>query len=165
MKTKIKNLSKVLLVAITIFSIFMITSCSKDGQNGKDGVPGTVNVYYSPWASRTFTGSGISWQTDYEAPQITQEILDKGTVLCYLKQDAYVAPIPFYYPQRIEVYYEINRIIHYASFNPPFQFRYIVIPGGTSNLAGRNANNITTNPIDYSKMSYHQICVKFNIPE
>ena len=38
------------------------------------------------------------------------------------------------------------------------KFRYILIPGGVP--AGRGIT-----PPDYSKMSYHEICTKFNIPE
>ena len=37
----IKNFSKVLIVAITIFSIIIISSCSKDGEPGTPGTNGT----------------------------------------------------------------------------------------------------------------------------
>ena len=47
MNTTIKNFSKVLLIAITIFSMSIISSCSKDcvnGTNGLDGATGQAGI-------------------------------------------------------------------------------------------------------------------------
>ncbi len=145
----------------------IISSCSKDGEPGvagKDGQTGTANVIYSSWTQRTYPApsGGSSWQIQYAAPQITQEILDKGTILSFWKQDLAtedIAQLPLNTSVRIEVYYGINRIQHYASFNASGFYRYVILPGGIS-TSGRGIT-----PPDYTKMSYHEICTKFNIPE
>jgi hypothetical protein len=91
MNTTIKNFSKVLLTAITIFSMSIISSCSKDGEpgaagkdglngavgaigaigatgatggignNGPAGPTGTANVIYSNWISADFVATGSAY--------------------------------------------------------------------------------------------------------
>lgn len=78
----------------------LLTACSKDGDigpqgetgpegdvgpEGPQGQPGTANVIYSEWIDTEFsdpinaTGAGF----DIEAADITQEILDQGTILVF----------------------------------------------------------------------------------
>jgi hypothetical protein len=162
MNTTIKNFAKVLLVAITIFSMTIISSCSKDGVDGKEGPAGTANVYYSPWTQRTFTlGIGGIWFSDYTAPQITQEVFDNGVVLCFWKATDRISQLPFNIgTSKISFDYLVNGIKHQADFNAGagnFRLRYIIIPGGTP-ITGKMA-------IDYKKMSYQEVCKHLNIPE
>ncbi len=172
MNTTIKNFSKVLLVAITIFSMSMISSCSKDGVNGTNGIDGAtgqagtngtnsnINVISTPWTARTFTGSGSNWNAQFAIPQITADILASGLLLTYKKgvtgETILVANqvSPYFW-----VYYLVGNIEMESSTNQSAQYRHIFIPRAAS------AFERTVVPVNYSKMTYHEICTKFNIPE
>jgi hypothetical protein len=172
MNTTIKNFSKVLLLAITIFSMSIISSCSKDGEPGapgKDGVNGTngtngtnanVNVISSQWTLRTFTGSGSSWQVAFAMPQITTEIINTGLLLTFRKGITGEAiqvsnqVTPYFW-----VYYLPGNIELEASSNQSAEYRHIFIPRASSSLE----RGLGT--LNYSKMSYHEVCAKFNIEE
>jgi hypothetical protein len=198
MKTNFKNFAKVLLMAVTIFSMAIISSCSKDGEPGKDGSPGvngtngqtgTANVIYSPWINQNWNSEDFSTskRMSVSEPKLTYEFIQSGTVLGFfrMRQNSY-----FDLPYELGLTFNFKRT--YTAFtsnqgspnpgtiffyifstngttlsnealngtvgdNP--QYRYIMIPGGVS-TAGR-----ITKPEDYTKMSYQEICTKFNIPE
>lgn len=106
MMTKMKNFrTKKTSISIAILFVCMLTviqfSCSKpengtdglDGKNGINGIngingatgpTGTANVIYSNWANVTFTGTNPK-QVFISTPAITQDVLDKATVLVFFK--------------------------------------------------------------------------------
>jgi hypothetical protein len=186
MKTTIKNFAKILLVAITIFSMSTLNSCSKpeDGKNGVDGAngqTGTANVIYSPWVNQG------SWYEDVPTfkqmkiiePKLTRQFYENGLVLGFFRINIGVhdmLPYQFSNVKRDftpvafidggEVRFSIQSTNGSAipatelNVNPTFnpQFRYIMIPGGVPSARG------ISKP-DYKKMSYKEICKHFNIPE
>lgn len=208
MNTTIKNLSKILLVAITIFSMSMISSCSKDGEAGapgKDGLNGavgaigstggtgntgpagpigTANVIYSDWFPANFPATGVAsgssstlrfMQMALPSAIPYQTIEDRYVVLTYFKNYAdgtlYTLPVArrgaeySAFPNAgwgilIEARSQTSAPLNEFQIAPERgnKFRYVLIPGGVP--SGRGVT-----PPDYSKMSYHEVCTKFNIPE
>ncbi len=215
MKTTIKNFSKVLLLAITIFSMAMISSCSKDGEPGiagKDGLNGAVgaigatgstgatgatggtgntgpagptgnaNVIASAWIPANWGYQDLANTKGMliNVPTITPTVLkNQCNVMVYAKQfgTSSVFPLPGSgrWTNQVTYNYEFGNnapfdgiIITLTSNNgaalsdltyDPIRgnaFRYVIIPA----VSGRGIT-----PPDYSKMSYHEICTKFNIPE
>jgi hypothetical protein len=167
---------------IIVFSAVLLISfigCKK----GKDGPPGTANVKFSPWFTpTTYQKDTIfgRWGFNYvkDVPEITQAILDSGTVLVYGKLLGYnqaiwptnqvgLLPITITYvqggaqmdvwsstsyPGKLKIRF-INDNNIYTSISTQHQFRYVIIPGGVS-IAGRGIS-----------LSYSDICRMYNIPE
>ena len=161
------------ILAIAIFSI----SCSKpeDGAIGPVGATGTANVMYSNWASApTATATTIDGTngntTSIAATQLSQEILDKGTVLVYGKFSSTIFPLPYVSyaggsPNTLTFFPELNNIKLFrfkhdgsggVSIPTSLQFRYILIPGGVS---------AKTSQPNYKLMSYSEVCQQLNIRE
>jgi hypothetical protein len=161
------------ILAITFFSI----SCSKpeDGAVGPVGATGTANVIYSNWASApTATAATIDGtsgnSTSIPATQLTQEILDKGTVLVYGKFSTTIFPLPYVSyaggsANTLTFFPELNNIKLFrfkhdgsggVSIPTSLQFRYILIPGGV--LA-------KTSQARFKEMPYSEVCKLLNIPE
>ncbi len=214
MNTTIKNFSKVLLVAITIFSMSIISSCSKDGEPGvagKDGLNGTVgaigatgstgatggtgntgptgptgtaNVIYSAWIPANFPATGLAGTSPIRRYMqipfpinipVQSDILNKYLVLVYFMGfgdgSLYMLPcnfrgVNFSVQPNLSFGFLITALSDSAAPLNPLaidpannnRFRYVLIPGGVP--AGRGI----TSP-DYSKMSYQEVCAKFNIPD
>lgn len=103
-KTKLKNMKKLVLkMAVVICMVIASSSCSKDGAmgatgamgaagangangtNGANGINGNANVYGTnsiPVTSGNWTANTTNtvWTTVLDVPQITQSIIDRGTV-------------------------------------------------------------------------------------
>lgn len=166
-----KNLK---VIATLTFMIF-ITSCSKP-ENGINGETGTANVIYSAWLTapaanaETIDGTtGVS--TFLETPEVTADILTKGTILTYMSFSNDIFDLP--YTSRAGG--KINTITSIASLNKikffrfahdgttapglssSLKWRYILIPGGVAATTGKQ------NTLDYSMMTYEEVCVHFNI--
>lgn len=149
-----KNLFSKSFIAIAI--VISIFSCSKEGPQGPAG---NANVIYTNWTTRTFTGGGggSDWQTNYNIPEITQSILDSGLILTYLRGTEAIVPLPVFVPFRLEVFYRLGNILHYANYNATGLYRTIIIPS-VVNPTGRTSKS-------YRSMSYQEICSEFDIPE
>ncbi|WP_343589462.1 hypothetical protein [Flavobacterium sp.] len=186
----------------TIFTILLLLismiSCSSDdgtdgvngtnGTNGVDGTPGatgaqgpagTANVIYSGWINapagtpETIDGtSGLS--TTITAPQLTTDIMAKGTILVYLSFGS--GTNIFTLPYTSTAGGSTNTITAIASVGTiklfrfkhandgttvalpaSLNWRYILIPGGAAATTSKMAKQ------DYSKMSYKEVCAAFNI--
>ncbi|MDP5198716.1 hypothetical protein [Flavobacterium sp. DG2-3] len=177
----------------SIFFIFLISvsiiSCSSDdgtdGVNGIDGAPGaqgpagTANVIYSGWINapagtpETIDGtSGLS--TSFAVPQLTADIMAKGTILVYMSFGSGVNVYTLPYTSTAGGY--ANTITAIASLNTikifrfkhaadgttvglpsTLTYRYILIPGGAAAATAKTAK------LDYAKMSYEEVCAHFNI--
>jgi hypothetical protein len=170
-----------LLIAGIAAIVIIITSCKK-GDMGPQGPKGNANVIYSNWFTpatyKKDTLFGI-WGFNHTiaVPDITQSILDSGSVLTFAKMHGYnpavwptgtvgQLPITINYmqgglqvdtwqayatPGNWRVRFTNDHNI-YTTIANQHQFRYIIIPGGT--LAGRT-----------SQLSYEEICRMYNIPE
>ncbi|WP_165933397.1 collagen-like protein [Arundinibacter roseus] len=134
------------------------------GEQGPTGATGTANVIYSPWArAGSWTATDLygvnRFYVDISAPRLSQEVLDRGAILVYVKlttENNQVRQLPVtVYAQFTEELLDfslvVNRIRVWSTpIKPPIapspnnEFRYVLIPGG---LAGR---------INYEKLSYEE---------
>ncbi|MDW8849845.1 hypothetical protein SD960_07050 [Flavobacterium sp. MMLR14_040] len=176
----------------TIFTLLLVSlftiSCSSDdgtnGTNGVDGQPGatgatgTANVIYSAWltapvaAAETVDGtSGMS--TSLVVPELTDDILSKGTVLVYVSFGSGTFSLPYTstaggFVNTITAVSTLKKIKLFrfrhdqgGTVNLPtsLSWRYILIPGGVAAATSKTAK------LDYSKMSYQEVCAHFNIQQ
>ncbi|OJX54317.1 MAG: hypothetical protein BGO88_11755 [Flavobacterium sp. 38-13] len=174
----IKKISALLLMILGT----SIISCSDDGKdgvdglNGMDGEPGTANVIYSDWLDRpvgteaTIDGTSGMLYT-YSVPQITNEILNSGTVLVYMQfngADIFALPYTSRAGNSINTIEAITtlgnlKIFRYRhdgltptiAVGSGVKFRYIIIPGGTP--AARSIN--------LRDRSYDEVCELLAIPK
>lgn len=178
---------------------FMVnTGCKKEGSKGEQGPPGTANVKYSEWFTPAQYQSALIFgirnlSFDQPAPEITQAILDSGTVITYAKLLGYVPtvwsvdrvstlPISLTYQQSGSTQTDVwsafispgnlrinftNNINAYSVLATTHKFRYIIIPGG-SRLGHQSDTRLMSlkKQIDNgSGVNYQEICDLFNIPE
>lgn len=198
-----------LLTLSSLAILFIASSCTKEGPEGPagaqgaqgpagtPGAPGTPGAGVTTYSAWFVTGAGWAEATLADpyygevfyflkaAPVVTQQIIDQGIVLCYMKGDPLLdAPAnthPVLLPYTVGTGFGFTDLYDFAistgnirflykSDNPwdaedlaGISFRYVVIPGS---IAGRSA---TATYGGYSKeelkaMSYEQIAAKFNIP-
>ncbi|HEX3383614.1 MAG TPA: hypothetical protein VHS53_00415 [Mucilaginibacter sp.] len=188
-----KKTNYLLLLAIAFTVMLFASSCGKDGAVGPQGpvgatgpagntgaagavgatgATGTANVIYSDWVTpATYAQSTvfgiIHFDAGIAAAKITQDILDRGTVLVFGKLDGYTTtiwptdqvselPIVITYMDgatanidtwsaqvtlgnvQIDLTSSLNA---YGGISNAHQFRYVVIPGGVHTLAHVNIHN------------------------
>jgi hypothetical protein len=146
-----KHVFSVLSVAcVAFFTLFLSTtnvSCKK-GDTGPKGDTGVANVVYSAWKNVTFGGAvlqngdtvGVATIT---APEITKDILDKGSIHVYANfntaADPDIVAIPFldisgFY---ISADFTVGKINLVSSDDASAPYRYVVVRGSIP--AGRQA--------------------------
>lgn len=144
------------------------------GTPGATGPAGTANVIYSDWLNVTFDGTdSTGWFADIDAPRLVDSILSKGDIKVYLNagsdsaDNQLVIPLPVYdlfaTGDVINAYFQPQLItlastLDESSFTNAngyhyFQYRYILIPGGTRAL--RPLPGQTTTGIDWN--DYKQV--------
>ncbi|TDW49889.1 hypothetical protein EV144_102319 [Flavobacterium sp. 270] len=178
---------KILKTIFTLLSIALFAvSCSgddgADGTNGTNGVDGqkgatgTANVIYSAWitaptaVAETIDGtSGLS--TSINAPELSSDILSKGTILVYMSFGGGTYALPYTSTagsavntitaistlQKIKLFRFKHAQDGTVGLPTSLSWRYILIPGGVAATTGKAAKT------DYSKMSYEEVCSHFNI--
>ncbi|HTN06410.1 collagen-like protein [Agriterribacter sp.] len=166
------------------------------GTTGAPGPAGTANVIYSNWLSfQQLQRDTIVDATNFKvnhlpAPDLTQNIIDRGVILVYWRYLTTVFQLPYtsdagtgtgpdktstisYIPNPNVIY--ITRYTHDNTASIGFgsiQFRYVLIPGGTA--AGRNAGEtekrVILNDKIYTEsqlkaLSFREISVLLQMPE
>lgn len=154
-----------------------------NGEQGDQGDTGTANVIYSDWidsefdANITDPAAGI----DLEAPGLTQEIIDQGTILVYGRNIVLPSNEIFPLPQIISndnhgfrvdspenIRLTISSLDGSAVGSRVIEdYRYILIPGGNP-AGGPGAGGglgSKGEAMDYTKMSYQEVMQHFNIQE
>lgn len=147
-----------------------------NGSQGPIGQTGTANVIYSDWTLGTATTpmgidgtSGLSFLLP--APKLTQVILDKGTVLVYAKFVNTVLTLPYtstaggnlntitFFPELggIRIFRFNHSGVGTSSLSSTLNYRYILIPGGISNI-GKSKQGT-----DFKKMTYEEVCAYLKI--
>ncbi len=204
-------------ICLLFISILFIVSCTKEGPEGPvgatgpqgatgstgpagaagpQGAQGQTTVTYSPWfltgAGWTSTGAGTylaRFLFDRASTVITQNIMDQGLVLGYIKGEPNA---PTLSTQTFSLPYSIGNgagfmdqyeLVLNAPGNVRFlyksdapwtaaelaviSFRYVVIPGSVA--GGRGVNSITTyegyTADQLKAMSYSQVKTLFNLPD
>jgi len=172
-------MKKIHLLSLLAITLFTVSSCSKEGPvgpagstgaqgatgatgiAGPAGAAGTANVIYSDWITpATYTKTTVFGTTTFTynitEPKITQDILDKGTVVVFGKLNGYtptiwptdqvsIMPIVINYLQGttpeidtwsglyslgvVQISLKNNNNV-YGGISNVHSFRYIIIPGG-----------------------------------
>ncbi len=121
-----KHMSTSILSCFILFSVLLISSCSKDaetgpagpagpqgpsgpagaaGAPGPKGDTGTANVIYSAWLDATFSVDQASlpdsvWFTLINAPKLTPDIINNGEIKVYMNLGSSttpaVVPLPYF---------------------------------------------------------------------
>lgn len=95
---RMKTMRTLLLLPISI--AVLMSGCKKEegptGPQGPAGPQGNANVNYEVIAVSPgdWAGDGDGYQAVKTSTVITQEIFDKGAVLCYFKSGEYYVPVP-----------------------------------------------------------------------
>ncbi len=179
-RTPVRLTLKMILFSCVV--LIMAASCKKGdtgpagpaGAPGPAGPPNTANVIYSSWYTATpwtkDTLYGV-WGFYYfqNAPEITQSILDSGTVLVFGKLNGYnqavwtpntvgQLPLTIQYQQggaqvdtwqaraflgRLRIRFENNNNI-YTSIANNHQFRYIILAPGKKAAASSTSSGLRT---------------------
>jgi len=173
MKSKISTIY--LFVA---FSILVFSGCKNEGVQGPAGLDGKdATVYYSEWITPSgWLGTTGDWYFDAAAPDLTENIVEKGVVLAYvwLGGDLYdatsVRPLPAYavdanWSFLIHQYgsIEFTTDMSLKPLTTGNRFRFIAIPGNTVTLKSASLKNVSGT--DLRSMSYKDVCKLLNIPE
>lgn len=137
---------------------------------------GTANVMYSSWSNldsavRDTTIDGSNMQAgDINAPQISQEILDKGVVNVYMKFSDDVYPLPYTSyaggtANVVDFLPRLNKLLitRFAmdnsgsiGFATSLEYRYVIIPGGVAVKSKRSEEQLRN-------MSYEEVTRYFGI--
>jgi len=174
MQTRFLTFLKKTLTATMLLRVFLIVTCPllivscKKGDTGPAGAAGTAgptgtaNVIYSTWFTpATYTKETIfgtyGFKYDKATTDITQKILDSGTVITFGKLNGYnpviwptdqiaQLPISLTYLSGTDANIDtwsallslgnleirlVSSLNAYGSISNAHQFRYIIIPGGT----------------------------------
>jgi hypothetical protein len=191
-----KNLVPFVILALAVLQF----NCSKEGPAGPQGDPGpqgpagaagaagpagSANVIYSPW----FLTGSAGWDTvtnaaaygayatyDKAVASVTQDIVDNGIVLAYMKGDPStglpddVFPLPYTIGMGFGFIDHWDFVLNTAGnirflYKSDFpwtvtelggiSFRYVIVPGG---VAGGRLR-------DPRKMTYDEVCEAFGIPK
>jgi hypothetical protein len=192
-RSTILSLSAFVLCFMLLFSSCSKPSNGATGPTGPTGNANVIySAWFTPASYTKDTVFG-TWGFYYDktASDITAQMLDSATIITYGKLNGYVSSI---WPTNqsaalpIAITYEISATVTnidtwsalispgklriqlqsstnaYGSISNAHQFRYVIIPGTV--LASRPAYGATSTPaIDYTKLTYEQVCSLFNIPE
>ena len=167
-------------LSYTVFVLFLsiaITSCSGDdgatgpagpaGADGADGIDGNANVIASDWFNATWpTNTSATYATfTHDAPELTQDILDSGVILVYMKTSNAVYPLPISFigdsnPKEYDFWANLGSIRIWftaeSAITPSStkQFRYVIIP--SNNTAARGTSTVDVN-------DYYAVCEYYGI--
>lgn len=161
---------KSILILVVIVGISTIFSCTKEGEkgeagvNGVDGQDGNANVIATN-TSTTNNGnwilSGNFYYADFTIYEISQNIVDYGTVIVYIQNGGGWEALPYTWGNlSISYGFSLESVrVYFANTdgsqttNPSVQtFRTVIIPSSAR----------LTNPnIDYT--NYHEVKGAFNL--
>ncbi len=166
MKTKINIIYLLLAISILVF-----TGCKEDEDDGLE-----PTVYYSEWFSPSaWSGESGDWYFNVDAPELTENIVERGVILAYASIDgdvyeAAVRPLPAYADSANWDFlipdYEIIEFTSDMITQPATtgnSFRFIAIPGNTVTVKSASLEHFSE--IELRTMPYKEVCRLFNIPE
>lgn len=161
------------------------------GPEGQPGADGNANVIVSEWKTATmqkdtiFDGTQIKVAT-VDAPELTDEIIQKSAILVYLDYGGGIFPLPFtssplgrmstisFFPRKGKI--RPTRVVYDGGsllpLNSNILYKYVIIPQGT--VVAKGVNNSVSQPLymlnnqlytldNLKTMNYKEISLKLNI--
>ena len=155
---------------IVIFSLFIFVACKKGdagpegpagpagpaGPSGPAGPTGTANVIYSDWLDVDFEPNSDSsnWSAAIPVDALTPEMLSQGEIKIYINfntaDDPVIFPLPYFdgqiiinplfYTDTIAMISTVDAGTVDNGGDKFFQYRYVLIPGGTLANVPANVN-------------------------
>lgn len=143
------------IIIMTMCSLFLMTSCYEDGiegpvgdvgeqglqgpkgdkgPTGEDASEEVLEEFRSEWISNEFSGSDREWTSELNAPEITDEVLERGVItVFYFLNGTYIYKLPYEatYGSTNKVTYELapGKLIINSTvkLNPEsVKFRYVI---------------------------------------
>ncbi len=173
---------------LAVFVLFIVGCEGSEGPRGPAGPAGTANVIYSDWfspatwESENFFGTAERTYT-MTAPGLTQEIIDSGVVMVYMRFMG-VYPAIMQLPLVLDdqsysfsfraqagsikvVYYDMNAPATDPGAIPSSnQVRYVLVPGGVIDETAASMGTTAGKLVDSLEgMSYGEACGLFGITE
>lgn len=167
----------------------MVLGCEgPEGPTGPAGPAGSANVIYSgwyspePWVAETIFGIAERTFT-MTTPALTQEIIDNGVVLVYMRfvglnpainqLPVILADVDYSFLFRAQA--GSIKVVYYNTASPTTDpgpipsenlVRYVLIPGGVlDELAAETGITYSRLVESVDSMSYQEVCRLFDIPE
>lgn len=170
-----------LALALSACCALAILGCSK-GDTGPAGPAGPANVIYSEWYSPETWRAEIHFDVHYRAynmaaPSLTQEIVDQGVVLVYMRfvgSNPAILQLPLAlgeypgYSFSYEAQADSVKAKYYRPADPSSfpeiiqswnQVRYVLIPGSEAAVSKASRQS------ELHAMSYADVCREYGIPE
>jgi len=189
--------TKTLLQLFFVIAVSLLIVSCKKGDTGPAGPKGTANVIYSAWFTpSTYTKDTVfgnyGFSYNKATTDITQQIVDSGTVITFGKLDGYnpiiwptnqIAQLPISLAylsgttSNIDIWSAlvtagnlkirlVSSTNQYGSISNAHQFRYIIIPGGTKSVVtSAKLGLVNGNASSLLQMSYAEICQRLGVPE
>ena len=175
-----------ILISCAAAAAFLSFACTGDtgpagppGPEGPQGPAGSPNVIYSPWRSAqaaqrdtVIDGSNVKYIV-IPAPELTNEILQNGVILVYMRFSTTIMPLPYTSdagsgigPDKantVSFFPEVGRLViaRYTHDNTAsigfgvVQFRYVLIPGGVQ---------AAPSLVDLDLRSYNAVAEALDLP-
>ncbi len=157
-----------------LLAVLSISSCGKlfegpagpAGAKGADGADGNANVIASSEFVPTWSSGTATWSSNVTAPMITQDIVDYGVVMAYVKSGTRWTALPstgfFYFDDVLTYTFDVNKItlFYYNTSgtlpNSP--------AGNTFRIVAISASNLAKYP-DTDWRDYNQACKVLNLTD
>jgi hypothetical protein len=165
MRTFKMNLIKTISVLLFVSTMTIFSSCSKEGPAGKDG---NANVVSSTITSSSWVYNDPTWAITFNYPAITQEIINSGAVLVYMKvgNNYNQLPLTFYQSSSYSTTIEASNFVGGLTlFWTDSDLTQPINPGSrTFKVVVISASGMMQNPdVDYS--NYEEVKTIFNIED
>jgi hypothetical protein len=168
MKTKAK------LISLVFTLIVIISGCTKEGPEGpagKDGIngkDGNANVVSATITSSAWVYNTPSWVISFSYPAITQDIINNGAVLVYIKVgNGYnQLPLTFYQSQNYSTSIEVSTYVGGLTLLwTDSDLTQPINPGeNTFKIVVISASGLNRNPnINFN--NYLEVKHSFNLPD
>ena len=94
-------------------ALMTIVGCTKEGPQGPQGPTGNANVVSSTVSTSSWIYENPSWRLNLSYPAITQDIIDKGAVLVYMRVGSTYAQLPltFYQSSAYSTTIQVNTLV------------------------------------------------------
>jgi hypothetical protein len=121
---------KIFFLVAFVAGLISMAGCSKSNNNNNSS--STDSVMYSSWITLKMVKdqNDSNYQQNITAKSITQSVLDKGTILCYLQ---YQGQVNFSSDLGVYPTFSVGNINLFTGQDATgLQFRYVIIPGKTN---------------------------------